>query len=94
MDLNNFKDSKPQMLSLLVFNRVYRLEIQSVMLVFSSGVVYYTCILFTRRQSVRGGGWSMGSQEGRGPHKIKHLPQSPFTGQFLYNNIWHCVLLV
>ncbi len=39
---NNYnKDTKPQMLSLLVFNRVYRLEIQSVMLVFSTPLVKY-----------------------------------------------------
>jgi hypothetical protein len=31
---NNYKDTKPSMSSLLVFNRVYRLEIQSVMLAF------------------------------------------------------------
>ncbi len=30
---NTYKDTKPQMLSSLVFDRVYRLEIQSVMLV-------------------------------------------------------------
>jgi hypothetical protein len=30
----NYKDTKPYMSSLLVFIRVYRLEIQSVMLVF------------------------------------------------------------
>jgi hypothetical protein len=28
---SSYKDTKPQMLSLLVFNRVYRLENQSVM---------------------------------------------------------------
>ncbi len=33
---NNYKDTKPQMSSLLLFNRVYRLEIQSVMLVSST----------------------------------------------------------
>ncbi len=32
--LNNYKDTKPYMPSLLVFNRVYRLEIHSVMFVF------------------------------------------------------------
>jgi hypothetical protein len=32
--LINYKDTKPKISSLLVFNRVYRLEIQSVMLVF------------------------------------------------------------
>ncbi len=37
--LNNYKDTKPSMSSLLVFNRVYRLEIQSVMLVFSARFV-------------------------------------------------------
>ncbi len=35
-ELNYYKDTKPKMSSLLVFNRVYRLEIQSVMLVFST----------------------------------------------------------
>ncbi len=35
--LINFKDTKPSMSSLLVFIRVYRLEIQSVMLAFSTG---------------------------------------------------------
>ncbi len=39
--LNNFKDTKPKILSLLVFTRVCRLEIQSVMLVFSSSFVNY-----------------------------------------------------
>ncbi len=33
---NNHKDTITEMSSLLVFNRVYRLEIQSVMLVFST----------------------------------------------------------
>jgi hypothetical protein len=33
------KDTKPLMPSLLVFNRVYGLEIQSVMLVFSNSLV-------------------------------------------------------
>ncbi len=36
----NYKDTKPEMSSLLVFNRVYRLEIQSVMLVFSSRTTF------------------------------------------------------
>ena len=36
---NNYKDAQPQMSSLLVFNRVYRLEIQSVMFVFSIPLV-------------------------------------------------------
>jgi hypothetical protein len=44
-----------------MFNRVYKLEIQSVMLVFSAGFVNYTCILFTRIQCLGAGGWSMGS---------------------------------
>ena len=34
-----YKDTKPKKSSLLVFNRVYRLEIQSVMLVFSTPLV-------------------------------------------------------
>jgi hypothetical protein len=33
-ELNNYKDTKAKMSSYLVFNRVNRLEIQSVMLVF------------------------------------------------------------
>ncbi len=39
--LNNYEDTKPLMSSLLVFNRVYKLEIQSVMLAFSTGFVNY-----------------------------------------------------
>ncbi len=31
------KDTNPKMASLLVFNRVYRLEIQSIMLVYLTG---------------------------------------------------------
>ncbi len=34
--LSNYKDTTNKMSSLLVFNRIYRLEIQSVMLVFST----------------------------------------------------------
>jgi hypothetical protein len=37
--LLNYKDTKPWMSSLLVFNRVYRLEIQSVMFVFLTHLV-------------------------------------------------------
>jgi hypothetical protein len=59
------------MSSLLVFNKVYRLEIQSVMLVFS-----------TEFMNVRGGGGN-GVLGGKRPFRqIKHLPQSLFTGQF------------
>jgi hypothetical protein len=36
---NIYKDTKPLMSSLLVFNRVYRLEIQSVILLFSTPLV-------------------------------------------------------
>ncbi len=36
---NNYTDTKHLMSSLFVFNRVYRLEIQSVMLVFSAPLV-------------------------------------------------------
>jgi hypothetical protein len=36
---NIYKDTNPQMSSLLVFNGAYRLEIQSVMLVFSTRLV-------------------------------------------------------
>ncbi len=39
--LINYKDIKPWMMSLLLFNRVYRLEIQSVLLVFLTGIVNY-----------------------------------------------------
>jgi hypothetical protein len=35
----NYKDTKPEMSSLLVFDKFYRLEIQSVMLVFSTPLV-------------------------------------------------------
>ncbi len=93
------------MSSLLVFYRVYRLEILSVMLVFSTqlrefgylpalspplpcvnnGSILYTII----HCSVLGGG-GMGS----GPQTDKHLPQSPFTGKFLDNDIWHSILSV
>ncbi len=38
---NNYKDTKPYMSSLLEFNRAHRLEIQSVMLVFSTPLVKY-----------------------------------------------------
>ncbi len=39
--LNNEKDFKPEMSSLPEFNRVYRLVIQSVMLIFLTGFVKY-----------------------------------------------------
>ncbi len=39
--LNNYKDTKPQKSSLLVLDIVHRLEIQSVMLVFSTSFVNY-----------------------------------------------------
>jgi hypothetical protein len=39
--LIKYKDTKPQMLSLLVFNRVFILETQAVMLVFSTGFLNY-----------------------------------------------------
>jgi hypothetical protein len=39
--LINYLDTKPVMSSLLVFYRVYRLEIQSVMLLFSTGFLNY-----------------------------------------------------
>ncbi len=42
MDQITIKTPNPKgMSSLLVFNRVYRLDIQSVMLVFSTGIVYH-----------------------------------------------------
>ncbi len=40
-----YKDTKPQKSSLLVFNRVYRLEIQSIILVFSTPLVNYSAPL-------------------------------------------------
>ncbi len=39
--LINYEETKPSMSSLLVFNRIYRLEIQSVTLVFSTCCVNY-----------------------------------------------------
>ncbi len=84
------------MSSLLVFIRVYRLEIQSVMLVFLTGIVNNCPLTFSLVSSppplllpcvekyivyTCEGGGSMGS-EGGGLRRIKHLPQSPFTGQF------------
>jgi hypothetical protein len=62
------------MSSLLVFNRVCRLKIQSVMLVFSNQL----CELFSDSPPKQ--------KEGRGPHTDKHLPQSLFTGLFLDND--------
>ncbi len=72
-----------------VFTRVYRLEIQSVMLVFAtqlccpsnllsrSTVPPLSCVKkYTRIQCVKGRVW------GSGPQKDKHLPQSPFTSHF------------
>ncbi len=78
--------------SLLVFNRVYRLEIQTVLLVFSTGFVKHcpsnllsgqlyppslpcvnTYTVQCTHVCVRGGGGSMGSQEGSGLQTDKHL---------------------
>ncbi len=39
--VNNYKDTKPYMSSLLVFNRFYKLEKQSVMLILSTGFLNY-----------------------------------------------------
>ncbi len=73
-----------------VFIRVYRLEIQSVMLVFSTQlqlsptlpvkkIMLYTTVC-------KGGGvW------GSGPQTDKHLPQSPFTGQLFQMTIF-CIV--
>ena len=60
---------------LLVFHRVYRLEIQSVMLVFSTGFVNYPIapLIFSLVSS---------PPLQTGLRQIKHLPQSPFTGKF------------
>jgi hypothetical protein len=44
----NYKDTKSKMSSLQVFNRVYRLEIQSVMLVFSTPLVNCCPSTFSR----------------------------------------------
>jgi hypothetical protein len=44
---NNYKDTKPCMSSLLVFSRVYRLEMQSVMLVFSNGFLKHFSLTFS-----------------------------------------------
>jgi hypothetical protein len=38
-----------------------------------------------------GGGGVWGHRRGGGP---RHLLQSPFTGHFLDNDIWHCILSV
>ncbi len=65
--LINYKDTKPELSSLLVFNKVYRLEIVSVMLVFSTSFVNYC------PSNLLSG--SLG-----GLRNIKHLLPSPFTG--------------
>ncbi len=44
---NNYKDTKPQMLSLLVFNRVYRLEIVSHVGIFDPLVKQHLSYLLT-----------------------------------------------
>ena len=55
--------------------RVYRLEILSVLLVFSTQ--FFELLPLSRIQCVRGAEvW------GSGPQTYKHLSQSPFTGQF------------
>ncbi len=87
------------MSSLLSFNRFYRLEIQSVMLVISTGFMNYCpCNLLSDQLSppslceqvyyihvytVVRGGGSMGSQEGRGPRTDK----TP-AAKFLYKSIF------
>ncbi len=64
------------MSSLLVFNRVYRLEIQTAMLVFSTQ-------LCERVQNLQNCYTTPNKNlEGEGPQTDKHLPQSTFTGQF------------
>jgi hypothetical protein len=85
------------MSSLLVFNRVYRLEIQSVMLVFSAPLVNY------RPSNLLSGSptpspplpcvnkcrecihtmCTRGGGGDRGYQTDKYLPPSTFTGQFL-----------
>ncbi len=92
-------DNKFQMSSLLVFNRVYRLEIQSVMLVFSAPLVNQRpsnlvtgslnpsslpCVnKYTGMYSNSVLQGGGRDQVGRGPQTDKHLPLSTFTGQFL-----------
>jgi hypothetical protein len=86
------------MSSLLVFNIVYRLETQSIMLVFSTQLCEQTfslvspsspsspfpvCISILYMQHTGGGGGVCGHRRGRGPQTEKHLPQSPNTGHFL-----------
>jgi hypothetical protein len=76
-----------------VLIRVYRLEIRSVIFLFStqllsgSTLLCVYCILFTRIQYLKGGG-------GSGPRRDEHLPQSPFLLQvnFLDDDILHCLL--
>jgi hypothetical protein len=90
------EDPKPKMSSLLVPNRVYRLEIQSVMLVFPTSFV-------TRRYNLLTGsptplppflceqvqGYVLiqcvkgGGGGDRGPKTDKYLPPSTFTDQFI-----------
>ncbi len=86
--------------SLVLFYRVYQLEIQSVMLVFSTGFVNFcpsnllsgqlsppTPLPSVNKYTVytytlcKGGEYGVIGGKG-GLKQIKHLPQSPFTGQF------------
>ncbi len=84
------------MSSLLVFNRVYRLEVEPFMLVLSTGLWNIAprtfslvssappppfSLPYVNKYTVRGGGvW--GHRKGGGLRQMKHLPQSPFTGKF------------
>ncbi len=83
-----------------VYQSLYRLEIQSVMLVFRPSFmnccssnfltpfpVLISILYSVYTYSVKGGVW------GYGPQTDKHLPQSPCRGQFLFDDyILHCLL--
>ncbi len=85
---------------------VYRLEIQSVMLVFLTNFVNYCpSNLLSGKLSSPFPVWIsilytcvkcvrrvvFGHRSGGGLRQIKHLPQSPFTGHFF--RLWHLALL-
>jgi hypothetical protein len=61
------------MLYLLVFNSVYILEIQSVMLTYPPSLC----------EKAQGHVFKQSVTEGRGPQTDKNLPPNPFTGKFL-----------
>jgi hypothetical protein len=81
---NIYKDTKSLMSSLLVFNRVYRLEIKSVMLVFSTPLTFSLVYpppspSFLYEQCVTAGGGGVI----RGRRKINTSPQIPLLVNFL-----------